>query len=68
MNFLNGHECNWWSSFNGGVLALGLGCDDDGDPDGEGRTVTDLIMPCESLQYCYADEKKVSRSNFYVLQ
>jgi len=45
LNFLNGHECNWWSSFNGGVLALGLGCDDDGDPDGEGRTVTDLIMP-----------------------
>ena len=63
VNFLSGlHECNWYSMFNvGGLaepLAFGVRCDVDGDPDGgvlgfglgdgEGRTVTDLIMPRES--------------------
>ena len=63
VNFLNGHECNWYSMFNVGVLAeplaFGVRCEDYDDPDGsdgigfglgggDGRTVTDLILPRET--------------------
>ena len=83
VNFLNRHECNWKSMFNVGViaepLAFGVRCEDYDDPDGsdgigfglgggDGRTVTDLILPRETCSIVLQMRRRFPCSYFYVLR